>query len=440
METDTDMPEIMLILFIVSLPVSVMFSGAESALGSISRDSLEKLAEGNVRSASIILGMLENKRRFLLMLIYGKIISVVTGTVSLFGFIFSKIPGWGLTAHTSVLLTIALSVLAFTMTEGFFSQLISTGESENRVSRFSIFLYFLVVFNVLIFPFTYFIDSLLSLLIKEKSILADKEEALIELVKSETEAGVIEQDEQEMIESIMEFSDTTVKEVMVPRIDMVAAEDDASIDELIGLFESEGHSRIPIYEDRVDHILGFVYAKDLLAYISEKHKDNFTLKDAMREAYFVPENKKISELLKEFKKTKVHIAIVVDEYGGTAGIVALEDLLEEIVGEIQDEYDQDERDYIWMNDRTLLIDAGLDIDDVNEIIRTDIPNENFDTLGGFIYHQLGFIPEGGEEIKWENITFKIKEIIGNRISKVIVVLNEPFVKNLKNGKNGKKNE
>ncbi|MFC1540981.1 hemolysin family protein [Candidatus Latescibacterota bacterium] len=431
------MPGMMLIVFIISLPVSVMFSGAEIALGSISRDSLEKLAEGNVRGASIILGMFENKRRFLLMLLFGKVISIVTGTVFLFGFFYMENPVWNLTAFTSGLLTIIVSVFAYTLTEGMFSQLISTGEHENRLSRFSIFLYFLIVFNMIFLPFSFLIDYVLSILIKKKSFLADKEEALIELVKSETEAGVIEQDEQEMIESIMEFSDTTVKEVMVPRIDMVAAEDDASIDELLGLFESEGHSRIPIYEGRVDHILGFVYAKDLLAYISEKHKDNFTLKDTMRDAYFVPENKKISELLEEFKKSKVHIAIVVDEYGGTAGIVALEDLLEEIVGEIQDEYDQDERDYIWMNDRTLLIDAGLDIDDVNEIIRTNIPNENFDTLGGFIYHQLGFIPEGGEEIVWENITFKIKEIIGNRISKVVVVLSEPFTKNGKNKENDK---
>lgn len=425
------MTALMLIIFIVSLPVSVLFSGAEMAIGSISRDSLEKLAEGKIRGASLILGMIENKRRFLLMLLYGKILSIVVGTVFLYTFFFMKSSMWGLKNSLSILLTIVVSVSAFTLTEGLFSKLISTGEYENRVPRFAIFLYFLVVFNILLLPFTFFIDYVLSVFIKKKSELAEKEEALKELVKSETEYGVIEQDEEEMIQSIFEFSDTTVKEVMVPRIDMIAAEKNISIDELIELFEKEGHSRIPVYEGRVDNILGVIYAKDLLAYSSEKGKRDFSIKNMMREAYFVPENKKISELLKEFKKTKVHVAIVVDEYGGTAGIVALEDLLEEIVGEIQDEYDQDERDYIWMNDRTVLMDAGLDIDDVNEIIRTSIPDENFDTLGGFIYHQLGFIPEGGEEIKWEDISFKIKEINGNRISKVIVVLSEPFAKNEK---------
>ena len=375
--------------------------------------------------------MIENKRRFLLMLLFGKKLSIIVGTVFLYTFFFMKSSMWGLTNSSSILLTIVVSVSAYTLTEGLFSKLISTGEYENRVPRFAIFLNFLVVFNILLLPFTFFIDYVLSVFIKKKSELAEKEEALKELVKSETEYGVIEQDEEEMIQSIFEFSDTTVKEVMVPRIDMIAAEKNISIDELIELFEKEGHSRIPVYEDRVDNILGVIYAKDLLAFISEKGKKGFSINEMIREAYFVPENKKISELLKEFKKTKVHIAIVVDEYGGTAGIVALEDLLEEIVGEIQDEYDQDERDYIWMNDRTVLMDAGLDIDDVNEIIRTSIPNDNFDTLGGFIYNQLGFIPEGGEEIKWEDITFKIREINGNRISKVIVVLSEPFVKNEK---------
>ncbi|GAG90233.1 unnamed protein product, partial [marine sediment metagenome] len=211
---------LMLIIFVVSLPVSVMFSGAEMAIGSISRDSLEKLAGSKVRGASHILGMIENKRRFLLMLLYGKVLSIVVGTVFLYTFFFM----WGFTNGLSGLLTIVLSVFAYTLTEGLFSKLISTGEYENRVSRFSIFLYFLLVFNILMFPFTFFIDYVLSVFIKKKSELAEKEEALKELVKSETEYGVIKQDEEEMIQSIFEFSDTTVKEVMVPRIDMIAAE------------------------------------------------------------------------------------------------------------------------------------------------------------------------------------------------------------------------
>jgi len=423
-------PALMLIGFIVSLFISVMFSGAELAIGPISRDSFEKLADNKVRGVSLILGMIENKRRFLLMLLSGKILSVVGGTVLLYSFFFIERSKWewGLSNNLIILLTVVLSVPAYIITESIFAKLVSIGKYESRVSRFA---YFLFMFHIILFPVTLLIDNILSILIKESLELAEKEEAFIELVKSESESGVIEQEEQEMIQSIFEFYETAVREVMVPRIDMVAAEKNLTIEKLLDLFEKEGHSRIPVYDGGVDNISGVIYAKDLLTYISEKDKGDFSITEIMREAYFVPENKKTSELLKEFKKNKVHIAIVVDEYGGTAGIVALEDLLEEIVGEIQDEYDEDVRDYVWINDRTLVIDAGFDIDDVNEIIRTDIPNDDFDTLGGFIYNQLGFIPEGGEEVKWGDITFKIKEINKNRISKVLVKLLEPSMKDEK---------
>jgi CBS domain containing-hemolysin-like protein len=269
------------------------------------------------------------------------------------------------------------------------------------------------------------LERFLSSVIKKKIELQAKEEALIEYVKSETEYGVIDEEEREMIESILELSETSVREVMVPRIDMVAVRKETDIDEIITLFDNFGHSRIPVYEERLDNIVGVVYAKDLLTHIAKKGREKASISRIMREAYFVPETKPISELLTEFKAAKVHLAIVVDEYGGTAGIVALEDLLEEIVGEIQDEYDMEQHDKLWLNDRTVLIDAGMDIDDVNELIHTTIPNEDFDTLGGFLYHQLGIIPHGGEIVEWDNVTFTVKEIEKNRIAKVIVDLPVP---------------
>ena len=406
----------------------MMFTGAELAVGTISRDSIERMAESKVRGASLILSMIENKRRFLLTLLSGRLIFVIGGTLFLYLFFYNVGSQKNLPHNLIVFITFVFSIPAFVLTESLFAKLVSTGEYENRVPRFA---YFLIIFHFLLFPVTYLLDLVLSIFIKENLELAEKEEAFIELVKSESESGFIEQEEKEMIQSIFEFSDTIVKEVMIPRIDVIAARENISVDELIDLFEKEGHSRIPVYDGRIDNILGVIYSKDILIHISKKGKKEFSITKIMRDAYFVPETKKISDLLKEFKKAKVHIAIVVDEYGGTAGIVALEDLLEEIVGEIQDEYDQDERDYIWINENTLLIDAGLDIDDVNEIIRTEIPNENFDTLAGFIYNQLGFIPEGGEVVEWGNINFKIKEIKGNRISKVLVKINEPEEKEKK---------
>ena len=409
--------------FIIALVASVLFSGAEKAISSISRDSLEKLSENKVRGAHITLGMFKNKRRFRIMMLSGRILSITFGSVILFNILSGMVLSWSPFITGPVV--VVISCMAFIVTEGFFARLVSIGEYESRISRFVFFLYFLAVFHVLLYPVTWLLDTVLSLVIKKNLELADKEETFIELVKSESESGVIEPDEREMIESIFEFSDTTVKEVMIPRIDVVAAEKNISFDDLIELFVKEGHTRIPVYEERIDNILGVVYAKDLIEYMAEKRKRDFSISDVMREAYFVPTGKAISELLKEFKKTRVHLAIVIDEYGGTAGVVALEDLLEEIVGEIQDEYDQDEGMYTRIDDATLMVDASMDIGTVNEIIRATLPNDDFDTLGGFLYHQLGFIPEGGEEVRWKSVKFIIEEIKGNRISKVRVKLYEP---------------
>jgi len=422
-------PVIILFVFFFALSVSILFSSAEIAIGNISRDSLEKLSENNIRGASMILGIISNKRRFQLMLISGRTISVVGGTVVLYVLCHNYALLRNITTHGILLLVFAVSSVSFVCADSLLARFAAMGEHEKTVTRFA---YFLVVFHILLFPLTFIIEKILSVVIKENIELAAKEEALIEYVKSESESGVIEEEEKEMIESVLEFSDTTVREVMVPRIDMIAAKNDITIDELITMFEHEGHSRIPVYDGRVDNIIGAIYAKDLLTVIAQKGKDNFAIETIMRKAYFVPETKKISVLLEEFKKEKVHIAIVVDEYGGTAGIVALEDLLEEIVGEIHDEYDEEGYESLWINDSTVIIDPGLDIHDVNEMIHTTMPDEDFDTLSGFLYHQLGFIPLGGEVVEWENVTFTIKEIDGNRISKVLVKLNEPSSPDEKN--------
>lgn len=421
------LPALLLLLFIFAFIASVMFCGAGIAIGSISRESIEKLMENRVRGASQIYMIIGNKRRFQLMLLSGRIIAIVSGTFFLYSLIIHEVGKWDITGTIIWIIIFFLSVIAFILSETVLARLISIGENEDTVPRFA---YFLIVFHVLLFPLTLLLDSILSVFIEKDQEIAAKEEALIELVKSESEAGVIEEEEKDMIQGVLEFYDTTVREVMVPRIDMIAVEKDISVDEIIALFKKEGHSRIPVYEGRIDNIIGVIYAKDILSVISEQGKD-FLITDTMRKPHFVHDTKKISDLLSEFKKAKVHLAVVVDEYGGTAGIVALEDLLEEIVGDIRDEYDRDERDYLWINDRTVLLDAGLDIDDVNEIIHADIPGEDFDTLAGFIYNQLGIIPEGGEEFRWEEKTFTIKQIDGNRISKVMVTLDEPFIKNRK---------
>ena len=404
---------------------SALFSGAEQAIATMSRDSVERLVESGNRGAAQVLAMIRNKRRFLFMIAIGRILAMAAGTAAIIGF-FQFVLNGALVLAVAGLLAGGIAALAvFAVAEIYLARVISAGDSEHRVARFGPLLY---LFHLLFFPFTFALDRML-----KTEELADREEAFIEMVKSQSESGVIPEEEGEMIRSIFEFADTTVREVMVPRIDVVAAEKSISIDELLRLFRQEQHSRIPVFDEQIDHIIGIVYAKDLLIEIAEKGREGIVLKDIMRNAYFVPENKKISEILKEFKQAKVHVAIVVDEYGGTAGLVALEDVIEEIVGEIQDEYDVEERDYVQLDEHRFIMDGGLDIDDVNQIIRSDIPNEDYDTLGGFLYHQLGFIPQGGEVIEWNHFVFTIKEIIGNRISKVQVEIMEPAGKKSENG-------
>lgn len=227
-----------------------------------------------------------------------------------------------------------------------------------------------------------------------------------------------EEKRDKMLHSILDFRDTVVKEVMVPRIDIVKAEKSATVEELMDLIASQGHSRIPIYDGTIDNIIGVVYAKDILLHLREGTKQE-PVGALIRKPYFIPESKKIYSLLKEFQKNMVHIAIVVDEYGGTAGIVTMEDVLEEIVGEIQDEYDTEQPLYELVDDHTVMMDAKMNIDEANELLNLRLPNEeDFETVGGLVFDKLGRVPVKGEEILLDDVVIKIEKLNGHRIEKV----------------------
>ena len=229
----------------------------------------------------------------------------------------------------------------------------------------------------------------------------------------------IEAAEREMIDNIIEFKETIVREIMVPRLDIVALPEDTNLHDALDLIIKAGHSRIPVYRESIDHIVGILYAKDLLVWMRDGRQ--FDLKDILRPPYFVPETKKVYDLLREMQKSHIHLAIVVDEYGGVAGLVTIEDLLEEIVGEIQDEYDKQEIVYAKkVDDNTYIFDARILIEDVNELLGSDISSEGSDTLGGFIYSQLGRIPVPGETISYDGLDLEVLSISGQRILKVRV--------------------
>lgn len=230
--------------------------------------------------------------------------------------------------------------------------------------------------------------------------------------------GTLEQGERKMIYSIFQFGDTLAREIMVPRIDILALEIHTSLQNAIEVLTRSGHSRVPVYEDTVDNIIGFLYAKDLLRY----RTDEGTLlenRDLLRPAYFVPETKKADELLAEMQARRFHMAIVVDEYGGVAGLVTLEDIVEEIIGEVRDEYDQSEELlYTNVGPQEYIFQGKIALNDFNELMGTHLNTDEADTLAGYIYGEIGRVPVGGEKITVENIELTVEQVLGQRIRKV----------------------
>jgi CBS domain containing-hemolysin-like protein len=247
------------------------------------------------------------------------------------------------------------------------------------------------------------------------------EDELRLLVTVGEEEGVLEEEETEMIRSIFEFADTTVREVMVPRIDMVTLPSNATVNQAVDLAMQGGFSRIPVYEDAVgiDEILGILYTKDMLRQLREGHGST-SIRRLVRDAYCVPETKKLDDLLREIRQTRTHMAMVIDEYGSVAGLVTIEDLMEEIVGDIQDEYDHEEILYEQVNDNEYIINAKMSIYDFNELVGMHLDDTDYETLGGFVYAQLDKIPGVGDTISYENLTFTVLATRGRRILKIRV--------------------
>ena len=236
------------------------------------------------------------------------------------------------------------------------------------------------------------------------------------------EKGTIEESEKEMINNIFEFDDMDVADIMTHRTDMVCVDVEEGLSEAVKLSIENGFSRIPVYEEDPDNIIGIIYVKDFLKYVGTSLPKTKSIRDIMREAYYVPETKRCGELFSEMTEKRVQMAVVVDEYGGTAGIVTLEDVLESIVGNIQDEYDQESDEFSIIDDKTFTVDGITDIEEVEEHIGKTFPEGDYDTIGGYIISVLGFLPQDGEmnEVTFENIRFTVLNVEDRRIGKVKV--------------------
>jgi len=272
-------------------------------------------------------------------------------------------------------------------------------------------------------PFTWFFSAVHSAILKvikynvKLAFLSEEEKARITDDGDASEA--LDKEEREMIRNVFDLSETTVDEIMVPRINVIAAEVHSDLQAILRLIREEGHSRIPIYKDTVDQIIGILYAKDLFPWISEHNKMEWNLESIAKKCHYVPMGKKIKELMKEFKLKHLHLAVIVDEYGGTAGIVTMEDILEEIVGDIQDEYDEEEKEVVPIEDNVYFVDPHIDLSDLNDEIGTNLDEDaEYNTLSGLIYHEFGDVPHEGTQIERAGVRITVVKMDNQRIEKV----------------------
>jgi CBS domain containing-hemolysin-like protein len=249
--------------------------------------------------------------------------------------------------------------------------------------------------------------------------ISDAEETIKSIINVGEKEGIFKEDDGEMLQSIVEFSETIVREVMTPRIDLKCLDIESSLPEFIDLVIESGYSKIPVYRERIDDIVGNLYAKDVLKFWNNTGGE-INIGDIMRQPYFIPETKKVRDLLREFQRDKMHMAIVVDEYGGVAGVVTIEDLLEEIVGEIHDEYDTEQEMIQTISDASWDVDAKIDLDELEEFLDFEFPRDNYETLGGFLFAQIGRIPAIGEIVNYGSLKIRIKDADDRRISRVII--------------------
>jgi CBS domain containing-hemolysin-like protein len=267
----------------------------------------------------------------------------------------------------------------------------------------------------------------------------EEEEEILRLMEIEEEAGEIEEDERKMIRGVFGLEGTAVREIMTPRTDVAAVDTEATVDDVVNVIVGRGFSRIPLYEKNADTIVGIIYAKDLFRYQAEGRMPK-DLREIARPAFFVPESKRLDDLLTDMRKQRVHMAIVVDEYGGTAGLVTIEDLLEEIVGEIEDEYDIGEALIVRVSDDEALLDGRVSIEDLNELFGSHVEDEDYDTVGGCVFHELGRVPATGDIVEADGVKLTVLSVEGHRVRRLRATRSEepPEDAGPRNG-NGKKN-
>lgn len=412
-----DLGKIGALLGLVTISLAVAFVAAsEASLTTLSRTSARRLIDAGVPRAKALQALLQDPPRYVATLMIAKAAAFLAGAGLIIWLTLDLGLQWRIGVPVALLalgaLLVGIQIVA---------RAVAMRSLESTALRLGPAVRFLAR---LLSPLTAPLRSLgYTILGRKPDADSDdlflSEDGLRLLINVGEEPGLIEEEEKEMIASIFELGETVAREVMVPRIDIVAVDESTDLQRALDVIIAAGHSRIPVYRNTVDNIQGVLYAKDLLGPFREGRQD-VSIVDLMRPAYFVPESKKVDELLRELQQRKVHMAIVVDEYGGTAGVVTIEDLLEEIVGDIQDEYDRESPMVVESGEDVYVFDARIGLDEVSRLVDYELPTEESDTLGGFIYSRLGRVPSVGNQVAFGPLTMEVQSISGRRIQQVKV--------------------
>ncbi len=390
--------------------LTALFVGAKNALFSIHHQELLTLPEaGKLKKA--IEALQEHPQRVLITTVIGSTLSRVV-LVTLLTLI-------SVDNRITVLLTYWL--LDIIIVEVLAKQL----PSHKPVFMIKVFMPLFRLLYLLLIPLTLILEKAFNFTAHRIGIEKNRydltEDELRNLVDADDDGVALQKDERDMIHSIFEMSDTIAREIMVPRIDMVCVPDDVTLTQLLKVIREKSHSRIPIYRETIDNIVGLIHVKDLLPLIRKRNSSDFNVMKLAHEPYIVPEQKKVNDLLREFRVERIHMAIVVDEYGGTAGLVTLEDVIEEIVGEIQDEYDKEAPELVQVDDHTYVANGSIGIDELNDHNFNLPAEENVDTLAGFLLGQFGAVPKTKSSIRWGEYEFIVERVYRRRIERVRII-------------------
>jgi putative hemolysin len=409
---------------ILCLIASAFFSGSEVALFSFDKKKIKEFKKEHKIIGGYIQVLLDNPRRLLITILLGNTI-VNTGT-SIIGVLIALDAAriFNISTEIAVLIQIILVTIAILFVGEITPKLWANKYPAQFAKLVSVPLYWI---SILFYPVAKLLADFLKISTsriskyKSKTVLQGAE--FTELADLGVEKGTIEEEEHELIHGIVSFKTVTVHEVMTPRVDISAVSVDENFDELMNIITASGHSRIPLYENNLDKIIGVIFAKDLLPYFKNPElRKTISLKKIARDVMFVPQTKLINELLHDFQEKNIHLGIVVDEYGGTAGLITLEDILEEIVGDIRDEFDKEENPITTINENSYLILGKVSIDELNELLEQSFSSENddYDTVGGFIFNHAGMIPSQGFHFVYNNFKFTVKEVVNKRVNKVLI--------------------